>query len=220
MHNLWFHNFTGNKKWNVKDKLHLTVMNESLLYSVVFFSFPQIIIQIINAIYIWPLANLSVMERASIVITVIMILWVSVRTFINRIWKKIKIEDIPLDFSLLDFNFLHLDRSLVLIVDYRSGELPIDAVEFDDVEEECPINDNDEEIICVELGEAMVEQAQVNEVGGSIGTRSENLFDFLDFWSVFGGNDEENLPTARQIQVSNAVKAIGVHAYHSNNARR
>jgi hypothetical protein len=195
-------------------------MNESLLYSVVFFSFPQIIIQIINAIYIWPLANLSVMERASIVITVIMILWVSVRTFINRIWKKIKIEDIPLDFSLLDFNFLHLDRSLVLIVDYRSGELPIDAVEFDDVEEECPINDNDEEIICVELGEAMVEQAQVNEVGGSIGTRSENLFDFLDFWSVFGGNDEENLPTARQIQVSNAVKAIGVHAYHSNNARR
>jgi hypothetical protein len=178
------------------------------------------IIQIINAIYIWPLANLSVMERASIVITIIMILWISVRTFINRIWKKIKIEDIPLDFSLLDFNFLHLDRSLVLIVDYRSGELPIDALEFDDVEEECPINDNDEEIICVELGEAMVEQAQVNEVGGVGGTRSENLFDFLDFWSVFGGNDEENLPTARQIQVSNAVKAIGVHAYHRNNARR
>lgn len=216
VHNMWFTCFTGTKSWNIKDKLDLTVMNESLIYSAVFFSFPQLIIQVANAML--PVRNFLMIEKAAIVVTIIMILWVSVRTFIHSIWRKIKAQDIPLDVSISDFNFLHLDRSLILIVDYRSGELPIDALELNDIEEECPFEDN-EEIICLELGEAMVEQAQVREIGGSIGLRSENLlgpFEFLDFWSVFGGNDEENLPTARTVQTSNAIKAIGVHAYHSN----
>lgn len=217
VHNAWFTFFTGRKLYNIRDSLHLTAFNESLFYSVMFYSFPQFIIQAIELNF--STTQLPAIERASLCLTVLMILWISIRTIIHN--KKTNIEDIPIYISLCGLNFMHLDRTLTLPPEPLPGELPIDAMELDG-DGDCAFNDIDEEIISLELADVVAESGQVSEI--SIRDRTEsNLLgplDFLDFWNVFtiGEDTTEYLPKAKPIKSSNALKAVGVHAYNGRNS--
>jgi len=219
VHNTFFKHFTGRISWNIKDPLHLTSLNESLFYSVISYSLPQFVIQAANA----KLSNsTTVLERTAISFSALMILWVSIRTFIHTVKNK-KIEDIPINLTFMGLNFLNVDRSLILPPEPASGELPVDA-ELDEVDS--TFQDDDQDIICVELGEAIADSGQMTEVsrvGQSKAGTDYNLlaapFDFLDFWSVFGG-EAESLPTAKPIKTSNAIKAIGVHVYNGQSNNR
>jgi len=222
VHNTWFTVFTGRKLCNMRDPLHLSLLNESLLYSVLWYSIPQFALQAANADFSI-FVKLPVMERTSLCLNALMILWVGTRTIIHK-FQKTSIADIPINFTLGGLNFMHVDRSLILPIDALPGELPIDATELDE-EGNGSFSNCDDEIISLELAEAVAITGQVREISNNsnnnrVGAEPNLLgaFDFLDFWSVFAVAEmPENLPTAKPIKSSNALKAVGVQLYNGQN---
>ena len=219
VHNTWFTVFTGRKLCNIRDPLHLSLFNESLFYSVLWYSIPQFALQAANADSVF--VKLPVMERTSLCLNALMILWVGTRTIIHK-FKKTSVVDIPINFTLGGLNFMHVDRSLILPIDALPGELPIDATELDE-EGNGSFNNCDDEIISLELAEAVAVTGHVREISNNsngVGTDPNLLgaFDFLDFWSVFTVAEiPENLPNAKPIKSSNAIKAVGVQLYNGRN---